>query len=104
MSMRPATTTWSQRQVLRIRRHAGWLAVLALLGVAVIAMALGHWRKGLVLIGIAALAAALMRALLPPRRIALLVVRTRTFDTAVLFALGAAVVVLAFVIPAIKHG
>ena len=95
--------TWGVRQWGRFRRHWPWIAVAGLVAAGLAGMALDHWRKGLATIGVAAVLAALFRAVLPPRRAALFVVRSRPFDTAVLLFLGAAILVLAIVIPTIRH-
>ncbi len=65
-------------------------AALAAMGVA----ALGGWQVGLVVLGAVLLVAAGLRALLPPKLLGLLAVRSRTFDVIVLAGLGAALVVL----------
>ena len=75
------------------------LAVLAVVGVGLAFAALGHWRAGAFLIGLALLLAAGLRLTLRERQAGFLVVRSRGFDAAVLLVLGFAVVALANTIP-----
>jgi hypothetical protein len=60
---------------------------------------LDGFRPGCTLLGASVLFAAFARAVLPIRRVGLLVVRSRPFDVLVLAAMGAALVVLAAVVP-----
>ncbi len=91
----------------RVRRGAAgvvwrqWPLLLVLGGgsLGLLAVALGRFRAGCIMLGAAVLFAALARAILPARRVGLLVVRHRAFDVAVLLALGLSVVVLAIVVP-----
>ncbi|HEV7208544.1 MAG TPA: DUF3017 domain-containing protein [Mycobacteriales bacterium] len=77
-----------------MRGERALLGVLAAALAATTVAALGGWQAGLVVLGAVLLVAAGLRALLPPRRLGLLVVRSRMFDVLVLAALGAALVVL----------
>ncbi len=58
-----------------------------------------HWRIGMSIVAAAMLLAAASRLLLPARTAGLLVVRARALDVAVLGVLGAAVGILALVVP-----
>jgi hypothetical protein len=58
-----------------------------------------HWRRGLLTVGGALLVAALLRLCLPTRRVGMLAVRGRLFDTFTLLVLGTAVIVLTFTVP-----
>ena len=89
------------RQRTRLSRHWPWVAVVLVGAAGLGAMELGHWRKGLFAVGVGALLGAVFRAVLPARRVALLVVRSRAFDVATLVCLGLAIVVLSAVIPTI---
>ena len=62
-------------------------------------VALGAFRPGCILLGCGVLFAAAARALLPARRVGLLVVRSRPFDVLVLLVLGLGIVVVALVVP-----
>jgi hypothetical protein len=86
--------------------RGGWVArqwpLLLVLGGSAAGLgivALGHFRTGCLLLGSSVLFAAVARAVLPPRRVGLLVVRSRPFDVAVLLVLGVALVILAAVVP-----
>lgn len=62
----------------------------------------GHWRRGSLIIGIAVLVGGILRAVLPSRLAGLLVVRGRTADALVMLIVGAAIVALAFAVPAFQ--
>jgi DUF3017 family protein len=88
----PIRGGWAARQ---------WPLLLVLVGSVggLAIVALGHFRSGLLLFGSSVLFAAAARAVLPARRVGLLVVRSRPFDVAVLLVLGVGLVVLAVVVP-----
>lgn len=72
---------------------------LLVLGSGLLTVWLHHFRAGGYLVAAALLGAAGLRAVLPPRAAGLLVVRGRALDVGVLASLGAAVLVLTFVVP-----
>ena len=76
-------------------------ALLVLLGVAagLGLVAVGRWRVGLYLVGLALLLGGGARSALPERTAGLLAVRGRTLDSVLLLLLGAAVLVLASSVP-----
>ncbi len=78
-----------------------WPLLLVLAGgiTALAVVALNGFRLGCMLLGASMLFAAVARMVLPPRRVGLLVVRSRLFDVLVLAAMGAALVVLSVVVP-----
>jgi hypothetical protein len=80
-------------------RQLPLLAVLVAVGVGLGMVALEHWRRGLVVIGCSLVAAALLRLLLPVRRVGFLAVRSRTVDVVLLAGMGVAVVVAALTVP-----
>ncbi|MDX6209336.1 MAG: hypothetical protein QOF82_1054 [Frankiales bacterium] len=85
-----------------VRRPLGELpvaVVLLIAGGGVAAIMLSHWRRGMFLVGLAALVAALLRLVLRSRDAGLLVVRSRAFDVLALTLMGAAVLVLTAVVP-----
>jgi hypothetical protein len=98
-----ARPAWSARQLTLLRRHWPWLTVAAVLAAGLFVLYLDHWRKGLFIVGSASLLGAIFRAVLPARRVALLVVRSRPFDVATLVVLGLVLDVLSAAIPTIKH-
>ncbi|ROR90170.1 DUF3017 domain-containing protein [Nocardioides aurantiacus] len=77
-----------------------YLLVVAAAGVGLLVVALGPWRRGVMLIGIALLVGAVMRTLLPENEAGMLRVRrSRWIDLVMLAGVGAALIVLAVVIP-----
>ncbi|MGZ4633186.1 MAG: DUF3017 domain-containing protein [Actinomycetes bacterium] len=81
-------------------RQLPLLAVLVTVGIGLLVVALGHWRKGLVVVGLAMVGAAVLRLLLPLRRAGFLAVRSRTVDVVFIGGTGVALVVIALAIPA----
>ncbi len=76
------------------------LVVVLLVSVAgLAAVALGYWRKGLLLVGCGLVAGALLRLVLPTRRAGLLAVRSKGLDVVMLGGLGLVVALLAALIP-----
>ena len=78
-----------------------WPLLLVLGGgvTALLVVASDGFRLGCTLLGASVGFAGVARAVLPARRVGLLVVRSRLFDVVVLAAMGAALVVLAVVVP-----
>jgi hypothetical protein len=78
-----------------------WPLLLVLGGAAsaMVIVALDGFRLGCTMLGASVGFASVARAVLPARRVGLLVVRSRPFDVMVLAAMGAALVVLAAVTP-----
>jgi hypothetical protein len=85
-------------------RQLPLLAVIVAVGVGLAMVALEHWRRGLVVIGISLMVAGLLRLLLPVRRVGFLAVRSRPVDVVLLAGVGAAVVAVALAIPADAAG
>jgi hypothetical protein len=81
-------------------RQLPLLSVLLTVGLGLLLVALEHWRKGLVVIGLALVGAALLRLLLPVRRVGFLAVRSRPVDVVLLAGMGLALTVIALAIPA----
>jgi hypothetical protein len=80
-------------------RQLPLLAVLVTVGVGLLVVTFGHWRRGLVVIGLALVVAGLLRLLLPLRRVGFLAVRSRPVDVVLLGGTGLALVVVALMIP-----
>jgi hypothetical protein len=77
-----------------------YLLVVAASAIGLIIVALGPWRRGVDLIGAALLAGALARVFLPDGNAGMLRVRrSRWADVLVMGGVGAALIVLASVIP-----
>jgi hypothetical protein len=90
-----------------VRRPLGELpvaVVLLIAGGGIVAIMLSHWRKGMFLVGLAALVAAALRLVLRSRTAGLLVVRSRVFDVVALACMGSAVLVLTHLVPALGSG
>jgi hypothetical protein len=81
-------------------RQLPLLAVLVTVGIGLLLVTLGHWRRGLVVIGLTLVAAALLRAFLPVRRVGFLAVRSRPVDVVLLAGTGLVFTVIALAIPA----
>jgi hypothetical protein len=75
-------------------RQAPLLAALLAVAAGLLLVALGHWRRGLVVIGLAMTGTAALRLLLPLRRVGLLAVRSRAADVLLLAGAGLALTVL----------
>jgi hypothetical protein len=82
-------------------RQLPLLAVLLTVGVGLLLVTFEHWRRGLVVIGLALIGAALLRLLLPVRRVGFLAVRSRPVDVVLLAGTGLALTGIAISIPAI---
>ena len=106
---RPAGTPPENRRPLYQRRPllAGlvrqWplLLVIVVVGVGLALVAVEQWRRGLVVVGLALIGAAVLRLLLPLPRVGFLAVRSRPVDVALTAGAGAALAVIALAIP---HG
>jgi hypothetical protein len=81
-------------------RQLPLLAVLVTVGIGLLLVAVDHWREGLVLAGLALVGGALLRLLLPVRRVGFLAVRSRPVDVVLLAGAGMALTVIALAIPA----
>ena len=79
-------------------RQLPLLAVLGVVGVGLLLVTFDHWRRGLVLMGLALVAAALLRLLLPVRRVGFLAVRSRPVDVVLLAGAGLVLVVTVLMI------
>jgi hypothetical protein len=80
-------------------RQLPLLAVLVLVGSGLLLVAVGGWRRGLVVIGLALVVAALLRLLLPVRRVGFLAVRSRLTDVLLLAGSGTALTIVALTLP-----
>ena len=81
-------------------RQLPLLVVLVTVGVGLVLVTFEHWRRGLVVIGVALVAAAVLRLLLPVRRVGFLAVRSRPVDVVLLSGTGVALTIVALAIPA----
>jgi hypothetical protein len=69
-------------------RQLPLLAVLVAVGVGLLLVTVDHWRKGLIVVGLALVGGALLRLLLPERRVGFLAVRSRPIDVALMAGTG----------------
>jgi hypothetical protein len=81
-------------------RQLPLLAVLVAVGIGLLMVTVGHWRQGLSMIGLALVGAAVLRMLLPVRRVGFLAVRSRPLDVVLLAGTGITLTVTALTIPA----
>ena len=82
-------------------RQLPLLAVLAMVGIGLLLVTVDHWRRGLVVIGLALVVAGALRLLLPVRRVGFLAVRSRPVDVVLLAGTGLVLTVIAWTIPAL---
>jgi hypothetical protein len=80
-------------------RQLPLLAVLVVVGVGLLLVTFGHWRRGLVVMGVALVAAAVLRLLVPLRRVGFLAVRSRPVDVMLLACSGVVLMGVALSIP-----
>jgi hypothetical protein len=80
-------------------RQLPLLAVLSVVGIGLVVVAFGYWRKGIVVVGFALIGAAVLRLLLPVRRVGFLAVRSRPVDVVLLAGTGLTLAVVVLTIP-----
>jgi Protein of unknown function (DUF3017) len=80
-------------------RQLPLVAVLAAVAVGLLVVAIDRWRLGLVIVGLALVGGALLRLLLPVRRVGFLAVRSRTTDVVLMAGTGVVLAVTALTIP-----
>ena len=78
---------------------AVYLLVTSAVAVGLVVVAFGPWRRGVGIIGLALLVAALVRLVMSEQRAGMLRVRSRAFDVLVLAGVGIALLALAANIP-----
>jgi hypothetical protein len=82
-------------------RQLPLLAVLVAVGVGLLLVTFEHWRRGLIVVGVALVGGAALRLLLPVRRVGFLAVRSRTIDVLLLAGTGVTLAIVALAIPAL---
>ena len=80
-------------------RQLPLLGVLTVVAIGLAVVAFGYWRKGIVIVGLALLGAAVLRLMLPVRRVGFLAVRSRPVDVVLLAGTGLALTVIVLTIP-----
>jgi hypothetical protein len=81
-------------------RQLPLLLVLGMVVTGLLFVGFGHWRQGLVVVGLAMVGAATLRLLLPVRSAGFLAVRSRPVDFVMMAGAGLALTVIALMIPA----
>ena len=91
---------YTRRPVLAgLLRQLPLLAVIVAVGVGLLMVTFEHWRKGLVVVGLALVGGAVLRLLLPVRRVGFLAVRSRPVDVVLLAGAGLAMTIIALATP-----
>ena len=80
-------------------RQLPLLAVLLAVGIGLLMVTFEHWRRGLVVVGLALVGAGVLRLLLPLRRLGFLAVRSRPVDVVLLIGVGVVLTVFTLAIP-----
>jgi hypothetical protein len=80
-------------------RQLPLLAVLVAVAVGLLLVTFEHWRKGLVVMGLAVVGAALLRLLVPLRRVGFLAVRSRFVDVLLTGGTGLLLIAIALAVP-----
>ena len=80
-------------------RECGFVLVLSVVAVGLLAVSFDYWRRGLLWTGCGLFGAAAIRLLLPTRKVGLLAVRGRPFDVLAYLVLGVAVVACTLAVP-----
>ena len=80
-------------------RQLPLLAVLVVVAVGLGMVAIEHWRRGLLVVGLALVGAGLLRLVLPERRVGFLAVRSRPVDVVLMAGTGIALSALALAVP-----
>ena len=80
-------------------RQLPLLVVLLAVGSGLLVLAFGHWRRGLVVVGLALVGGGLLRLLLPLRRVGFLAVRSRPVDVVLMAGVGVILSAVALSIP-----
>ena len=80
-------------------RQLPLLAVLLAVGIGLLMVTFEHWRRGLVVVGLALVGAGVLRLLLPLRRLGFLAVRSRPVDVVLLVGVGVALTAFTLAIP-----
>ena len=80
-------------------RQLPLLGVLTVVAVGLVEVTIDHWRRGIVVVGLALIGGALLRLLLPVRRVGFLAVRSRPVDVVLMAGTGLALTVIVLTIP-----
>ena len=81
-------------------RQLPLLVVLLAVGTGLLMVSIEHWRRGLIVVGMALVGGGLLRLLLPLRRVGFLAVRSRAVDVVLLAGVGVVLIAFVLAIPA----
>jgi hypothetical protein len=84
--------------------HVPFLLVMAVVAIGVLRIVQYHWRQGAVLVGVALLLAAVLRAVLRDERLGLVAVRGRAIDVMTYAAFGTMIIAVAVTIEGFLFG
>jgi hypothetical protein len=94
------TPLYTRRPVLAgVLRQLPLTAVLLVVAVGLLTVAAGNWRRGLLVMGLALVAAGVLRMVVPVRRLGFLAVRGTTTDVLLTTGGGLALALVAVAIP-----
>ncbi|MDA3647438.1 DUF3017 domain-containing protein, partial [Saccharopolyspora indica] len=79
----------------RLLTYVPFGLVLLIAAVGFLLVSMQHWRRGSVLLGLALLVAAGLRAVVPPERVGLLAIRSRVVDVLLYSGFGVAILAVA---------
>jgi hypothetical protein len=80
-------------------RQLPLFAVLVAVAVGLGMVAVEHWRRGLLVVGLALVGGGVLRLVLPVRRVGFLAVRSRPVDVVLMAGTGIALSALALAVP-----
>ncbi|KQS73849.1 hypothetical protein ASG41_02170 [Modestobacter sp. Leaf380] len=84
-----------------VLRQLPLTVVLLVVAAGLLSVTGGNWRRGLVLMGLALVVAAVLRMLLPVRRVGFLAIRSQTTDVVLSLGAGLLLTGVALAIPAV---
>ncbi len=94
------TPLYTRRPIVAgVLRQLPLTAVLVVVAAGLLLVAAGNWRRGLLVMGLALVAAGVLRMLLPVRRLGFLAVRSTTTDVLLTTGGGLALALVAVAIP-----
>ncbi len=80
-------------------RQLPLLVVLLAVGAGLLMVTFEHWRRGLVVVGLALVGGGLLRLFLPLRRVGFLAVRSRPVDVVLMVGVGVLLTAFTLAIP-----
>ena len=80
-------------------RQLPLFAVLVTVAIGLLVVTFDHWRSGTVIVGLGLVGGAVLRLLLPVRRVGFLAVRSRPVDVVLLAGTGLVLTIIVLTIP-----